>query len=303
MPLYEVKDGELVPFKRLRGGAELYESQIEDLLWGNPDEFLGEPLFRIARQATLPGGGRPDIVALDEAGRVVVIEIKRDIERGQLAQCLEYAGWARTASLDELAGMYHAGEASFFGEWQAFTDSPTPTVINRAPRLVLVAHDFHGRTEQALEFLIDNGLPVTLVRVTMYEDPNGKHVVDVEGEFEPTFPAVVGEPQTTYAVDGRRVRLGDLVEAGLLQPGDRLSWDRPRLGESYEATITDNGAIQLANGQTFASPSRAAMEAAGVGSYDGWWAWRVERLDGEILKDVRQRFIDSQSGDPTVAES
>lgn len=85
------------------------------------------------------------------------------------------------------------------------------------------------------------------------------------------------------------------MEAGLLEPGDTLTWTRPKLGESYTATILDNGAIQLPNGQSFASPSRAAMEAAGVSSYDGWWAWKVDRLGGELLKNVRDRFITANS--------
>ena len=41
-------------------------------------------------------------MALDKTGRVVVFEVKRDVDRRQLAQCLEYAGWARTTNLDEL---------------------------------------------------------------------------------------------------------------------------------------------------------------------------------------------------------
>jgi len=292
VPLYEITKGELAPFKRLQGGAELYESQIEDLLWGNPDEFLGEPLFRVARQPTVSGGGKPDIVALDEAGRVVVIEVKRHVDRGQLAQCLEYAGWARGASLDELAGMYHAGPSNFFSEWQTFTDSLTPTVIKRSPRLVLVAHDFHGRTEQALQFLMDNHLPVRLVRVSIYEDAQSRRFVDVEGEFEPAFPTSSEEVTPVYSVDGQRVRLGDLLEAGFLQAGDALTWDRPRLGQSYTATLKENGAIELSNGESYASPSKAATVAAGLQSYDGWLAWKVERLDGALLKTVRQQFVE-----------
>ena len=295
MPLYEIAAGELVPFRRLHGSAQLYESQIEDLLWDNPEEFLGEPLFRIGRQRTLPGGGRPDIIALDDAGRVVVIEVKRDVDRGQLAQCLEYAGWARGASLDELAGMYYGGQDSFFAEWQTFTESLTPTVINRSPRLVLVAHDFHGRTEQALQFLIDNGLPVTLVRVSIYEDSDERRFLDVEGEFEPQLAPTSEQGATShYMLGGRRVQLADLVDAGVLVPGDKLSWTRPKVGDSYQASVADNGAIKLPDGRAFASPSRAAMEAAEVGSYDGWWAWRVDRLGGELLKDVRARFIAAQ---------
>ena len=146
MPLFEV-DGtsELVPFRRLRGGSDLYEREIEDLLWANLDEFTGESLFPVARQPSISTGGVPDIVALDGQGNVTVLEIKRDVDRGQLAQCLEYAGWARTTSLDELACIYHRGQAAFFGDWQSFTESATPIVLTRRPRLLLVARDVLAR--------------------------------------------------------------------------------------------------------------------------------------------------------------
>ena len=110
MPLFEIDaSGELVPFRRLRGGENLYESQIEELAWANLEEITGESLFLVRRQAQLQSGGVPDIVALDRDARVVVIEVKREFERRQLAQSLEYAGWARRTNLDELAQMYQHG--------------------------------------------------------------------------------------------------------------------------------------------------------------------------------------------------
>ena len=75
MPLFEVTAQGLVPFRQVLPGADLYESEIEDLVWSDLEAFLGETLFPIARQARLTGGGRPDVLALDESGRVVVIEI------------------------------------------------------------------------------------------------------------------------------------------------------------------------------------------------------------------------------------
>ena len=122
--------------------ADLYEEEIEGLLWSNLEEFTGDTLYPIARRAKLPSGGIPDVVALDKSGRVVVFEVKRDIDRKQLAQCLEYAGWARQTNLDELAGMYHDGSSAFWEGWQEFTESSTPVVVNPHPRLVLVARDF-----------------------------------------------------------------------------------------------------------------------------------------------------------------
>lgn len=292
MPLFEILDGsDLVAFRTLRGGAELYESEIEDLVWTNPDELTGESLFPVARQPVLGEGGRPDVVALDADARVVVVEVKRDIDRRQLAQCLEYAGWARTTNLDELARMYHAGPNAFFADWQQFTESVAPMPIRRSPRLILVARDFHGRTGSAFEFLVEHGLPVLLVRVALYEDVAGRRFLDVEGEHEPDLaPTAVDEatPDATQ-FEGRRVQLSDLMEAGLVGDGEELVWRRPRVGEEHRAAVTAEGAILLEDGRTFSSPSRAAKEAARIPAYDGWYAWRLVR-DDRTLHALREEL-------------
>ena len=288
MPLFEIAEGELVPFRRLKGGSDLYEQQIEALVWENVEEFTGETMFPITRQARLPSGGIPDIVALDKSGRVVVFEVKRDVERGQLAQCLEYAGWARKTSLDELAGMYHGGSAAFWASWLDFTETATPVVVNPNPRLMLVAREFQDRTRSAFDFLIENKLPITLIRVTVYEDEDRRRFVDVEGEHEPEF----GSGETVEVtidhtkIDGHAIKIPDLLEAGLLVPGDQLRWVRTKKGVTYEAEVTENGAIRLVDGRAFASPSRAAMEAANIPAYDGWYAWTVVRV-GKRLNDLR----------------
>ena len=111
MPIFKLDDAALVPIRRQAIDSGIYE--IEALLWDNLEEITGENLFRVARQAPLPLGGKPDIVALDATARVVVIEIKRDVDRNQLAQALEYAGWARNTSLDKLAGLFHGGPDGF----------------------------------------------------------------------------------------------------------------------------------------------------------------------------------------------
>jgi hypothetical protein len=306
MALFELEDAShVVPFRQRRGGADLYEREIEELLWQNFEELTGESVFPIAKQANV-AGGRADIVALDHEARVVVVEIKRDVDRGQLAQCLEYAGWARTTNLDELAGMYHRGIPAFFSDWQDFMESTTPVRIRRSPRLVLVARDFHGRTGSAFEFLIEHGLPVKLIRVSLYEDQQGRKLVDVEGEHEPEFPTEGPEEGGTEALDptkinGRRVRLSDLLEAGLVQPEQRLVWERPRLDQSYRATVTDAGTIRLEDGREFPSPSRAAMEAAQIPAYDGWYAWRLGE-GGESLHELRVRMV-SRAEDNVEAAS
>jgi hypothetical protein len=86
------------------------------------------------------------------------------------------------------------------------------------------------------------------------------------------------------ATSGKRVAIADLVNAGLVGVGTELSWDRPRLGQNFKATIVENGELRLSDGRTFATPSRAAKEAAGVDTQDGWEAWKLP--DGRTLAQL-----------------
>ena len=83
-----------------------------------------------------------------------------------------------------------------------------------------------------------------------------------------------------------------MLDADLLQPGDELLWERPRLGHTYRALVTESGGIQLEDGATYASPSRAAVVAADIPAYDGWYAWKVVRLGDLTLNDVRAQLVE-----------
>ena len=300
MPIYQMKDGTLVPFKRLAPGADLYEKQIEDMAWADLEAFTGEALFPVARQPRIPGGGIPDIVALTSSGQVVIIEVKRDVDRGQLAQVLEYAGWARLTNLDEIASLYnirpnHQGPDAFFGDWMEFTDSTTPVTITAPPRLYLIARDFQGRTRSALDFLEENGLPVAVVPVTIYNDPSGTQIINIDIEHEPTLKddpdGGTSSKKPPITINGQRVAISDLIADGVVLDGERVVWTRPRLGESHEATINADGTFTIADGTVWNSPSVAAIHAADVVSADGWETWRVPRLNNQRLHDLRVQYV------------
>jgi len=299
MPLFELRDGHLRALRRLHPGPDLYEAEIEQLVWDDLEAFLGEPLFPVARQARLPGGGIPDVLALDGTGRVVVIEVKRDIDRGQLAQALEYAGWARQTNLDELAQLYNRGEQgrgaeAFFTAWLTFTATATPVTISPSPRLVLVARDFEERTRAALDFLRENGLPVSLLPVTVYSDDDGRRIVDVDIASEPSLAPTGGtatERTERAARSSRRVTVADLLDAGLLAPDEDVVFTRPRVGETHQAIIRADGSFELSDGLRVTTPSAAATQVASVPAYDGWVAWRVPRLGGTKLADLRTEYL------------
>ena len=293
MSLFEIRNDELVPFRRVPFASGLYEEEIEELLWSNLEAFVGVPLFPVARQPPISGGLRPDIVTLDEDGYVHVIEVKRDIARDQLAQCLEYAGWALDTSLDELAALFHDGEASFFEAWTEFTDSDSPRLIQRPPRLVLVARDFDDRTGAALRYLAENGLPITVLRVTVYQDREDRRFVDVDADHEPELhhngsgDGSRAGP-TSFAINGHQVAVKDLLEAGLIAADTPLMWTRPRKGQTHRARVLATGDIRLDEGGTHSSPSLAAHEAAGI-AVNGWRVWKTP--GGRTLSDLRSELL------------
>jgi predicted transcriptional regulator len=89
---------------------------------------------------------------------------------------------------------------------------------------------------------------------------------------------------------GRRVKVRDLVNAGLLPPGAVLVYDRPQLGETLQVTVTETGRLLLPDGRETASLSGAVRQLSGK-SVDGWYAWRTADA-GESLHSLRQRLLE-----------
>ncbi|MFE9252382.1 CBS domain-containing protein [Streptomyces sp. NPDC007088] len=106
--------------------------------------------------------------------------------------------------------------------------------------------------------------------------------------------------RASYLIGGRRVRVSDLVNAGLLAAGTRLTFPRRRSGQEYTGFVTADGKIELPNGRKFRTPSKAAAAATGRGPYDGWTAWQLP--DGTLLDALRQELLDA-AAEPLSGEA
>ena len=313
MPFFELDGDDLVPIRRLRP-TSFHERDVEDLLWRDLEQVTGENLFKVKRQAELGSAGRPDMLALDDAGRVVVIEVKRDVDRSQLAQTLEYAGWARQTNLDEIAGLYHGGEASFWGDWMDFTDTSTPRTLTPDPKLFLVAATFQSRTRSALDFLAQHGVPVTVLEVSLLQDDEGRRFLDVEWEVEPLVDAAASEvPESdAAAADGASTTSASITTqdrehlsvtfkevAEAVGAPVEVHWPRPRKREHYDGLLLPGGVIR-SNGVDYSSPSGAAMGVAKLDAYDGWYAWRTD--DGRTLAQWRHDIAATRAAEESETE-
>ncbi|GLY22177.1 CBS domain-containing protein [Micromonospora sp. NBRC 101691] len=93
-------------------------------------------------------------------------------------------------------------------------------------------------------------------------------------------------------LNGRRVRISDLINADLLQPGTVLYYRQYIGSEPYQATVTERGRLRLDDGREFDTPSAAAAAAAELVAVPGWEVWRVGP-DGPHLGELRLDLIKS----------
>jgi len=78
------------------------EAELETWIVKEP-RLLGENLLIIGKQWDIAGVGRLDLLAIDAAGKLVIVELKRDVAtREAIAQALDYASWLHSASEEEI---------------------------------------------------------------------------------------------------------------------------------------------------------------------------------------------------------
>jgi hypothetical protein len=85
-----------------------------------------------------------------------------------------------------------------------------------------------------------------------------------------------------------RGALADLLDAGLVKPGEELVWDRRNLGVRHTARVHIDGTLVLADGRVYANPS-GATTALGGNHQNGWNAFR-RTSDGRSLGELRAQL-------------
>lgn len=101
-------------------------------------------------------------------------------------------------------------------------------------------------------------------------------------------------------INGRRVRLTDLVEAGLLKPGQELLY-RQSARRTHRSVVTDRGRLRLDDGREFDTPSAAAAAAAEVTAVAGWIAWALAG-GGPTLHDLRVQLLTDVAKETATAQ-
>lgn len=122
---------------------------------------------------------RLDLLALDSEGNVIIIENKRDdTGKDVVWQAINYASFCSTLTSKDIIEIYEqylnksgiAGDAEelireFFKECGKDADTPFPT---QNQKIILVAGDFRKEVLSAAQWLINNGIDITCIKLTPY---------------------------------------------------------------------------------------------------------------------------------------
>ena len=110
------------------------EARIED--WLDRDISILDPdLLVIGRQVKTDFGGFIDLLCLDSAGDLVVVELKRDkTPREITAQILDYGSWAKDLSSEQITSIAEArlGAGGLEAEFKRRFEAPLPRHAQRS---------------------------------------------------------------------------------------------------------------------------------------------------------------------------
>ena len=141
------------------------EEMLEDVLVANPN-MLMRGLTLVGRQVPV-GTGTVDLLGIDEDGRLVVFELKREkLTRKAVAQILDYCTYLETLSDPELAtliaersGQQGIRKIADFDEWYA---SQAGDAL-RPVRMVLVGLGIDTSAHRMVAYLAERGIDIGLL--------------------------------------------------------------------------------------------------------------------------------------------
>lgn len=148
--LFQINDGKLSAAKRK--SLDL-ETKIET--WVADDlTLIGVDGFVIGRQITTDHGKYIDILAMDEDGNLIIIELKRDRSpRDIVAQVLDYASWVRRLSTGDVHALALPLDLSLSKAYRDRFGSSLPQTLNTSHQMMIVASEVDEGTKRIIEYL------------------------------------------------------------------------------------------------------------------------------------------------------
>lgn len=306
-------------------GLGLTEAMLEEFVRKDvgilfpPEE---ETLLIVGQQSRNQQGGRADLIAVDQEGNIVLIELKRD--RDDIAarrepfefQAIRYAAnyaLIRTSQdlVQKLFAPYVEKHRNEFNEAPEVTSSEVATrrlesfladnkatQFNQRQRIALVAASYDEQTLSACAWLAKNGIDIRCLSMSIRKYGQ-QHFCAIEQTIPPPllerfFVEVVGPSQpgvTKPTINGsgrsRRTLPGmpQIIEWGLIALGDVLCISDK---SESDATVIDGRYVSYkGNKLTYNAWGQQVKGWSSINIYD----WAVDKKTGKTLGALRNEKL------------
>lgn len=186
--VWEVVEG--TGLKEVRRSRLDLEGRIEG--WLETDvSLVSDDLLVIGRQVRTDFGGAVDVLCIDSAGDLTIIELKRDMApRVVTAQILEYAAWAKDLTANrivEVANNYLGGAGPLGDAFARKFGEELPENLNTTEaNLLVIAGDIDERTEKVIRYLSDTyGVRVNAAIFNYFSDDGERELLTRSFLLEP----------------------------------------------------------------------------------------------------------------------
>ena len=130
------------------------EDELEEMICRNMG-ILNENWLPVGRQVPTEHGGCLDILAINENGNLIVIELKKSkTPREVVTQAMDYASWVRGISLTTIAGVYESSRERLHSPYESLDEAlrdkfgkvVTEEEVDGAHQIVIVASALDAST-------------------------------------------------------------------------------------------------------------------------------------------------------------
>jgi hypothetical protein len=175
MKIWKIADQpQLLSFEPMQSEAKLEKLLMQDI------RILSPHLFLIGSQVITSYGKFIDLMALDDEGNIVVIELKRDkTPRDAVSQLLDYASWVKGLVYEDVERIYSEKNngkifaKSFLESMQA----DAPEELSGNLKLLLVASTLDPESERIMNFLSENyGVPINAAFFRYFQDGGSEYL-------------------------------------------------------------------------------------------------------------------------------
>lgn len=303
---------------------KMVEDSIEEILRQNIDMICDdeESMLLVGQQVTNQVQARSDLIAVDQDGNLVLVELKRDkrdIEHRKEAlefQAIRYAASCATIQttselIQNVFAPYVEKHREEFGYkelssnevarrlLETFLEANHIVKFNERQRIILVASEFDAQTLSAVAWLNNNQVDIscyclipTKIDNHLLLDPQKLLPITDYEDFYIGLKdkSALGKTQKRDISRRSLPKISALLEWGVVSAGDIII----AKGKTSEATLNSDGSVTTCSGAiSLQQWLKTIFGWSSVATYD----LAVQKSSGKTLSELRQAYIDKMTSE------